>query len=87
MLRMLAEGNNSKAELKLKRGDEALLNLNAKAKIKSRYSLDYLKRMIRGSKLADKTRIKIGADSPLRIEFEGDHASLSMILAPRVIEE
>lgn len=87
MLRMFAEGNNSRAELKLEKGNEALLSLNAKDNIKSRYSLDYLKRMIRGSKITDKTKIKIGADSPLRIEFEGDHASLSMILAPRVIEE
>lgn len=87
MLRMFAQGNNSKAELKLNKENEALLSLNAKGKVKSRYSLDYLKRMIRASKIADKTKIRIGADSPLRMEFVGDHASLSMILAPRVIEE
>jgi len=86
-LRMFAEGNSSKSELKLEKGNEALLNLSAKEKVKSRYSLEYLKKMIKGSKITDKTKIMIGKDYPMRIEFRGENALLNFILAPRVSEE
>jgi proliferating cell nuclear antigen len=86
-LRMSAEGNSSKAELNLEKGNEALFDLNANEKVNSRYSLEYLKKMIRGSRLAEKAKIMLGKDFPLKIEFKGDNASLSMILAPRVAEE
>jgi len=86
-LRMSAEGNSSKTELNLEKGNEALLDLNVKEKINSRYSLEYLKKMIKGSRLAEKTRIMLGKDFPLKIEFKGENANLSMILAPRVAEE
>jgi len=86
-LRMSAEGNSSKAELNLEKGNEALFDLNTTEKVNSRYSLEYLKKMIKGSKLSEKTRIMLGKDFPLRIEFKGENANLSMILAPRVAEE
>lgn len=86
-LMMSAEGNSSKTELNLEKGNDALFDLNVKEKVNSRYSLEYLKKMIKGSKLADKTRIMLGKDFPLKIEFKGENANLSMILAPRVSEE
>ena len=86
-LRMFAEGNSSKSELKLEKGNEALLNLSAKEKVKSRYSLEYLKKMIKGAKIADKSKIMIGKDYPMRIEFRGENVLLNFILAPRVAED
>jgi proliferating cell nuclear antigen PCNA len=86
-LKMFAEGNSSKSELNLEKGNNALISLNAKEKVHSRYSLEYLKKMIKGSKIADKTRILIGKDFPLKIEFKGENAFLNMVLAPRVSEE
>lgn len=86
-LRMFAEGNSSKTELSLEKGNEALFDLNTNEKVNSRYSLEYLKKMIRGSKLAEKAKIFLGKDFPLKIEFKGENASLSMVLAPRVSEE
>jgi DNA polymerase III sliding clamp (beta) subunit (PCNA family) len=84
---MSAEGNSSKTELNLEKGNEALFDLNTKEKINSRYSLEYLKKMIKGSRLAEKAKIMLGKDFPLKIEFKGENANLSMILAPRVAEE
>ena len=64
-----------------------MFDLSAEEKINSRYSLEYLKKMIKGSKIAEKTKIMLGKDFPLKIEFKGENASLSLILAPRVAEE
>lgn len=85
-LRMFAEGNNSKSELKLFKGTDTLTKLNTKDIVSARYSLDYLKKMIKGSKLSDKAKIMLGKDFPLRLVFENDNTFLGMILAPRVSE-
>ena len=85
-LRMFAEGNSSKSELKLFKGTDTLTNLNAKEIVSARYSLEYLKKMIKGSRISDKVKMMLGKDFPLRLLFENDNASLSMILAPRVAE-
>lgn len=86
-LKMSAEGNSSRTELNLEKGNEALSDLNASEKVNSRYSLEYLKKMIKGSRLAEKAKIMLGKDFPLKLEFKGENASLAMILAPRVAEE
>lgn len=85
-LRMFAEGNSSKSELKLFKGTDTLTNLNTKDVISARYSLDYLKKMIKGSRISDKVKIMLGKDFPLRMVFENENAMLSLILAPRVAE-
>jgi proliferating cell nuclear antigen len=85
-LRMFAEGNNSKSELKIFKGTDTLTKLNSKEIISARYSLDYLKKMIKGSRLSDKAKIMLGKDFPLRLVFENDNAFLGMVLAPRVSE-
>ena len=86
-LKMFAKGNGSKTELVLEKGNDALLSLNVKESVDSRYSLEYLKKMIKGSKISDKAQISIGKDFPMKLEFLGENASLSMILAPRVSED
>lgn len=86
-LRMYASGNSSKSELKLFKGTDVLTNLTAKEEVSSRYSIDYLKKMIKGSRISDKMKIMLGKDFPLKMLFEGKEATLSMILAPRVSEE
>jgi len=86
-MKMLAEGDTTKAELILKKGNEALLNINATQTVKSRYPIDYLKKLIKASKISDTVNIQIGADYPLKMQFKGDNASLTAILAPRVSED
>jgi len=86
-LRMFASGNSSKSELKLFKGTDVLTKLNAKEIVSSRYSIDYLKKMIKGSRISDKVKIMLGKDFPLRMDFTGEDAFLSIVLAPRVSEE
>ncbi len=85
-LRMYAEGNSSKSELKLFKGTDILTNLNAKEIVSARYSLEYLKKMIKASRISDKVKLMLGKEFPLRLVFENDNTFLSMILAPRVAE-
>jgi len=86
-LRMFASGNSSKSELNLEKGNEALLDLRAGTRVQSRYSLEYLKKMIKGSRISDSMKIMLGKDFPLKMLFESKDACLSMILAPRVSED
>lgn len=86
-IRMFASGNSSKSEMNIEKGNESILELNAADPVQSRYSLDYLKKMIKGSRISDKMKIMLGKDFPLKMSFEGNDVSLSMVLAPRVSEE
>jgi proliferating cell nuclear antigen len=65
-------------------GDEAKITAE---NCKSRYSLEYLQKFIKGGKLVDKIFIKFSNDHPLRMEFKTEHMELNFILAPRVETE
>lgn len=85
---MIAEGDVSKAELELEKGNEALIELSAASDIKARYSLEYLKKMAKAARLSDSVTIEHGPDYPLRMAFAaGDKARISFIIAPRVTED
>ncbi len=85
---MKATGDISSAELTLEKGNEALLDLNVTGIVKSRYPLEYLKKMIKASKLASETNLRWSKDYPMRMDFiTVDKVSMGFILAPRVSEE
>jgi proliferating cell nuclear antigen len=85
---MRAEGDVSRAELELEKGNEALIEIKSEGEIKARYPLDYLKKMIKAAKIADSVSIEFGQDYPMKLSFKaGDKASLNFVLAPRVSEE
>ena len=50
----------------------------------SKYSLEYLQKMIKATKLTDKSVINFSNDYPLKLEFTTPLVELSFILAPRV---
>ncbi len=53
--------------------------------IRAKYSIEYLKKIIKGSKLANKVTLQFSKDYPLRIDYlVKDKLNLSVILAPRV---
>ena len=54
---------------------------------KSRYSLEYLQKFMKGAKLSEKTLLQFANDHPLRLDFKGEHMDLCFILAPRVETE
>ena len=54
-------------------------------KSKAKYSIEYLKKMISGSKISSKVKIQFSKDYPLKLEFvEKDSVQMVFILAPRV---
>lgn len=84
---MLAEGDTNRAELELEKGSEALIRLEAQGTVKSRYALDYLKKIAKAAKISDSVTIEYGEDYPMRLSFAaGDKARIRFVLAPRVVE-
>ena len=80
-----AEGDLSKAHIELKADDSTHIVTNTQDKIKSKYSVEYLKKMLTASKLAEDLTIQFNKDYPLKLEFkEMDKLLLAFILAPRV---
>ena len=50
----------------------------------ARYSLEYIQKFLKGSKLFPKTTLNFANDHPLRMDLRDEHLSLSFILAPRI---
>lgn len=77
-----AEGNMSKANIDLIADDD--LKINCSSTTKAKYSVDYLKKMISGSKLASVVKLEFSESYPLKVTYQVvDKLSLSFILAPR----
>ena len=80
-----AEGDLSKALVEIKPDDHTVIKTDSEDKFKAKFSLEYLKKMIAGSKLSDKVHLNFNTDYPLKMEYRiVDRLSLSFILAPRV---
>lgn len=62
------------------------LNIQAQ-EATSKYSLEYLQKMTKATKLTDKTIINFSPDYPLKLEFNTPMLELFFILAPRVETE
>lgn len=78
-----AEGDMNTAAIEIKAGDTTKVEASEKAK--SKYSVEYLKKMIEASKLADNVTIQFNKDYPLKLTYATvDKVMLSFILAPRV---
>jgi len=81
-----ASGDLSQAKIEVKEADD--VKIEASDKVKSKYSIEYLKKMIGASKLSPDVEIKFNKDYPLKLDFKVvDKLLLSFILAPRVENE
>jgi len=54
---------------------------------KAKYSLEYLQKFVKASKISDKIFVNFSSDHPVKLEFKRDNLDLSFILAPRVENE
>ncbi len=54
---------------------------------KSKYSLEYLQKFMKGAKLCEKTVLHFANDHPLKIDIRTEHMELNFLLAPRVETE
>ena len=85
LLCVKAEGDLSKAFIEIKPDDVTTIKTTSADKFKAKYSLEYLKKMIAGGKLAEQVSLHFNNDYPLKLEYKvKDRLSLSFILAPRV---
>lgn len=85
---MNASGDISSTELTLEKGNKSLLDMDVTGDVKSRYPLDYLKKMVKASKLANDISMKWSKDYPMRLDFTTvDKVSLGFVIAPRVSED
>ena len=82
---VIAEGDLSQAKIEIQEDDSMKIGVEGTAKIRSKYSIEYLKKMVGASKLSENVDIKFNKDYPLRLDYkEVDKLMLSFILAPRV---
>ncbi|MBS3105568.1 proliferating cell nuclear antigen (pcna) [Candidatus Woesearchaeota archaeon] len=80
-----AEGDLNRARIEIREDDATKISIDGDEKIKAKYSIEYLKKMINGSKLSDDVVIQFSKDYPLKLEYKTvDKVMLSFILAPRV---
>jgi proliferating cell nuclear antigen len=56
-------------------------------KSKAKYSLEYLQKFVKASKIANKIFINFSNNHPVKLEFKCDDAELAFVLAPRVENE
>ncbi|RME55054.1 proliferating cell nuclear antigen (pcna) [Candidatus Woesearchaeota archaeon] len=78
-----SESNFSDASVVIPQTEET--KIDAGENVRAKYSIEYLKKMIKGSKLADNIVISFGMDYPLKIEYILlDKLKLGFVLAPRV---
>ena len=79
---------NAKGSLNSFKSEFSSDELNIEAQeANSKYSLEYLQKMIKATKLTEKTIINFSSDYPLKLEFNTPFLELSFILAPRVETE
>ena len=83
-LNIQAAGNISTAKVSFMNND--IVRITSKEEVvRSRYSIEYLKKIIKGSKLSDSVTLLLSNDYPLKVEYKIiDKLSLQTILAPRV---
>ncbi len=81
-----AAGDLSKANLEIPASDDTKIDVSGTQQAK--YSIEYLKKMINGSKVSDDATLKFSTDYPMRLEYlQKNKLQLAFILAPRVENE
>lgn len=80
-----AEGDLSKALIEIKQGDVAKITSESNARLRAKYSIEYLKKIMQANKLSDDVSVFFNQDYPLKVEYKVvDKLLLTFILAPRV---
>ncbi|MDP4012486.1 MAG: proliferating cell nuclear antigen (pcna) [Candidatus Nanoarchaeia archaeon] len=79
-----AESNLHHAKVEIQNDKDTSIETTADT-VKSKYSIEYLKKMIKGSKLSPNVTIQFSTNYPLKVVYEvRDKLQLGFVLAPRV---
>lgn len=85
MFEVVAEGDLNKVKIDVPADSNTKITPEPNKKVRAKYSVEYLKKMMQGSKLSDNVSIQFNKDYPLKLEYKSvDKIFLSFILAPRV---
>ena len=81
---MDAQGDLNQANIEISADDKTTITMEGD-KVQAKYSIEYLKKMIAGSKISDQVEIHFNKDYPLRLDYSvTDKMTLSFVLAPRI---
>ncbi len=84
-LTFLAESDLNKVKIDVKQSDDIKIVSEGKGKVRAKYSIEYLKKLVLGSKISDNVKISLSDDYPLKLEYVAvDKVQLAFVLAPRV---
>lgn len=80
-----SEGTTSSGKVEIGGDEETNIETNKEEEQASRYSVEYLKKIIKAAKLSNNVTLEFGQDYPLRAEYRVlDKLSLQFVLAPRI---
>ena len=81
----IAESDLNKVDIELKADKDVKIANDTDEAVKAKYSIEYLKKMVSGSKITEDVTIQYGKDYPLKLSFVAvDKVNIEFILAPRV---
>jgi proliferating cell nuclear antigen len=85
---MKALSDTNEVNLQLGKDSPSLLRLESKEPVKSKYSLEYIDKMMKVSKIVKTVTIKFANEYPLQLDYAAmDKLKVSFILAPRIDTE
>ncbi len=82
-IRLIAQGDLGEVET-IMRKEEGLMEVEVQDEARAKYSLEYLKKMIKGSKIGKEAVLNFKTDYPMKLEFVNESVSMAFILAPRI---
>jgi len=86
-LTLKGESDSSFTQLDLIKGEGGLKMHDVGQPVRARYSLDYLKKIIKAKKFSPDVKLSMANDYPMKMQFESPgKIQLGFILAPRVEE-
>ena len=84
MLSISGRGDTSNADIEIPAGENTKITA-PNNKVTSKYSIEYLQKLVNGAKLSENVALEFNKDYPLRMRFrEEGKFDLTFILAPRV---
>ena len=82
---MKALSDTNEVNLQLNKESPSLLKINVTEPVKSKYSLEYLDKMTKVTKVAKSVTASLASDYPLKLDYATtDKLKVSFILAPRI---
>ena len=77
--RVEGSGNLNSARAEFSAGENEIFGVG-----RSKYSLEYLMKFIKGGKVSSRVVVNFSDDYPLRLDFPGEKMGIGFVLAPRV---